>query len=398
MVTALVYSDKMNSQKKLPWEYVETLEKTGIFLNNRRDELILPEIEEKDILLGEAILDKQVVDIDGLKVVRVNDVVLEKIGNEFCLTNIDIGFKGILRRLGLSRFNKIVLGRFPPKLVKWENLETLDPEVKKLQLKVSHEKISELHPADIADLMEDLSHRERAIVFKSLDAEKAADTLEEAEPEVQKSVFSELRSERIAQILEHMAPDEAADLLLMFPDFKINEVLDFMNPQKAKEIRDISKYDKDIAGGLMTTEFVAVPVDYTIDQAVNFLREHHLKEHVHYLYVVDSENHLVGIVPVRDLIMHKADKKISEVMRKKIISVDESATKEDIGKLFTKYNLVSLPVVNQDNVLVGIITADDVLEIVSPKHWKKSFYYKKKKRAVRSENKTENKNGKQESK
>jgi magnesium transporter len=388
-VIALVYSDSMSSRKKLPWKYVETVEKTGMFLNANREDLILPELDEKDVLIGEMTLDKQVVDTDGLKVVRVNDIVLEKRGDDFCVTNIDVGFKGILRRLGLSKINKFVLGKMPPKLVQWENLESLNPDVKNLQLKVSHEKLDQLHPADIADLMEDLTHKERAIIFKTLDNEKAAHTLEEAEPEVQKSVFRELRSERIAEILHHMAPDDAVDLLQMFPKEKINEILELMHPEKATEIRKVALYDQNVAGGLMTTELVSIPEDYTIEQALAFFREHKFKEHIHYLYIVDKQNHLVGLVSLRDLIMHKLDAKLSDVMRKRIISVEETASKEDVGKLFTKYNLMSLPVVNQENVLVGVITADDVIELISPKQWKRSFYYKKKKKQQSLENKNE---------
>jgi magnesium transporter len=367
VVTDLVFKDKLGKLRKISWKYLDSLEKTGIFLNEEEKKLITFDVADSDTLLEDMILDQQVVDIDGLKMVRVNDVVLEKVDNEFCFISIDIGIKGILRRLGLSSLNKTLLSKQPQRQIKWENVESLNAQLKNIRLNVHHQKMAELHPADIADFIEDLSHKERALVFKGLDYEKAADTLEESEPNIQKSVVRHLKKERIARILESMAPDEAVDLLIMFPPDKINEFLCLMEPNKAEALKGILKYDKDLAGGIMSTEYVSVPKEYTADQAILLVREKSaILEKVHNLYVVDQDHHLLGVVSMKDLILNKADSRLEDIMIKKIIQVHTNATIRHIEALFKKYNLFSLPVVNEEKKLVGIITHDDIFDIVLP--------------------------------
>jgi magnesium transporter len=363
-ITDLVFKEK-GKLRRIPVKYLESLEKTGIFLNEVKDKLELFDVDmEKDMLLEDVILDQQVVDIDGQKVVRANDIVLEKIGDEFCFTSIDIGIKGIVRRLGLSKLNMTLLATVPQNLIKWENVETLRGQLKDIQLKVSHEKLARMHPADIADIVESLSHKERAIFFKSLDNEKAADTLEESEPDVQRSVVRHLKKDRIAQILENMTPDEAVDLLGLLPKEKIEEYLSKMEPTKALALRNIMRYEEDEAGGIMTTEYVSVPKDFTADQTINLLRENGPKvEQIHNLYVVDSVQHLLGRISMKDLLLNKGDAKVEDIMKKKIFKVNTEASAKDIQRLFKKYNLLSLPVVNSDNKLVGVITHDDIFDI-----------------------------------
>jgi magnesium transporter len=363
-ITDLVFKDH-GKLKRIPVKYLESLEKTGIFLNEVKDKLELFDVDmEKDMLLADVILDQQVVDIDGQKVVRANDIVLEKIGDEFCFTSIDIGLKGIVRRLGLSKLNMTLLATVPQNLIKWENVETLRGQLKDIQLKVSHEKLAKMHPADIADIVENLSHKERAIFFKSLDNEKAADTLEESEPDVQKSVVRHLKKDRIAQILENMTPDEAVDLLGLLPKDKIEEYLSKMEATKALALRNIMRYEEDEAGGIMTTEYISVPKDFTADQAINLLRENGPKvEQIHNLYVVDSVQHLMGRISMKDLLLNKGDARVEDIMKKKIFKVNTEASTKEIQRLFKKYNLLSLPVVNSDNKLVGVITHDDIYDI-----------------------------------
>ena len=366
-ITHLVF-EKKGQPWKIPWKYLDSVEKIGIFLSEELDKINLEDVKAEDMLLEDVILDQQVVDIDGLKMVRVNDIVLEKVGNDFCFTSIDIGFKGILRRLWLAKLNKTLFAKYPPNIIKWEGVETMNPHLKNIQLNVPQQKISQLHPADIANFIEDLSHKERAVIFKGLDNEKAADTLEESEPHIQKSVVRHLKKERIAKILESMAPDEAVDLLLMFPHNKINEFLCLIDSQKAKVIKKILKYDTNAAGGIMTTEYVSVPKDYTTDQTIQLVREKgSLLEQTHYLYVVDSEHHLMGVISMKDLLLNKGEAKLADIMKKRVIHVRTNATARVIQGLFKKYNLLSLPVLDNEKKLVGIITHDDIFDIALPK-------------------------------
>jgi magnesium transporter len=367
-ITHLVFRDRDGQMKKLSWKHLESLEKTGIFLNDTKEEIVVLPIEDTDMLLEDVILDQQVVDIDGLKLVRANDIVLDKVDNDFCFTGIDIGIKGITRRLGLSRLNMTLLSNVPQRLIKWENVESMNPTLKNIQLNVPQQKLGEIHPADLADFIETLSHKERAIIFKSLDLDKAADALEETQPDIQKSVVRHLKKDRIAKILENMVPDEAVDLLALFPKEKVSEFLTIMECNKAQVLKNIMNYDSDVAGGIMTTEYFSVPEDFTTDQAIQLLRENSSKfEQIHILYVVDKEHRLVGRVSMKDLLLNKADTKIVNIMKRKYFKVGTEASARDIQHLFKKYNLLSLPVVNKENRLVGIITHDDIFDIVLPR-------------------------------
>jgi len=368
IITHLVFKDRDGKTKKISRKYLESLEKVGIFLNDTKDKIETPETEETDMLLEDVILDQQVVDIDGLKLVRANDIVLDKVDNDFCVTSLDIGIKGITRRLGLGKLNQTMLASTPQKLIKWENVESMNPTLKNIQLKVPQQRLGEIHPADLADFIETLSHKERALIFKNLDYEKAADALEETEPHIQKSVVRHLKKDRIAKILESMVPDEAVDLLALFPKEKVSELLCMMEPNKAQVLKNIMHYDSDVAGGLMTTEYISVPQDYTADQAINLLRENSSKfEQVHVLYVVDINHRLVGRVAMKDLLLNKADAKIADFMKKRYFKVASDATARDVQRLFKKYNLLSLPVVDSENRLLGIITHDDIFDIVVPR-------------------------------
>lgn len=318
------------------------------------------------------ILDMQIVDTEGMKVVRVNDILLSVKDEKFCVTSVDVGFKGFLRRLGLANADTMPIARnIKEKIIPWEFVAPLEVDKKKIHLNIPKQKLSKLHPADLADILEDLSHRERAMIFRSLDSDFAAKTLIESEPEVQKSAFKTLKPDKIAEIMEEMLPEEAADLIALMPKRTASEILGLISPLDAKDIKEIMQYGQDTAGGLMSTSYIAISKESTVDEVIQYLRDISPDSHnIYYIYVVGKDNVLKGVLSLRDLIVSKPHEIIENIMFKNIISVNVTTKKESIANLISKYSLLALPVVNKLGQLEGIIRSDLVLELVMPKNWK----------------------------
>jgi len=373
-VTAIVY--KANGDKvKIPWKLVDSLNK-NVYLHVKKNTLVPEKINPNDILLAEHILDKQLIDVDGLKVIRVNDIIMAKVYDKFSVVSVDAGIRGFIRRLGVD----IPFVKGNPNIIPWEFVEPLQAD-KDLKLKVSRHKIAKLHPADIADLLEELSPKERATVIGSLDDQTAARTLVESEPDIRKSVFDNIKTLRIAAVLEKMSFDEAADLLSLMPDERASEILKLTNPEFSAKIYEVLGYSAGSAGRIMTPEFIAVPEDYTAEQTISTLRELMPKaEHAYYIYVVNKESKLVGVLSMRELVTSHPSRKIAEFMNNRVIKVLDKDPKEEAAKLIVKYNLMVLPVVDKFDHLIGIITMDDVLANVVPRSWRKISYKKIRKR------------------
>ncbi len=333
--------------------------------------------EDCDILLSETLLDKQIIDTDGLKVIRVNDVLLTKTDDKLCITAVDVGTRGLLRRLGVEDLLSPIIEKVGNKLIAWEYVEPLNmyaegSACQNIQLKIPRSKLAEVHPADIADLMEELSHKERAMVFNALDSQTAAETLAEAAPEVQQSVVKNVKKSKLAEIFEHLAPDEAVNLISVLQKRVANELLGLIKPEKAKKIKELVEYDKDFAGSMMNPTFTSVPNYYTADQTIKYLRKIMVTaQHIFYVYVVDKDDNLVGVLSLRSLILAQPNDLVETFMRGKVISIDAKAPKKDAAKTILKYNLLALPVVSETGKLLGVVTIDDVLEKVAPSEWKK---------------------------
>jgi len=363
-VIALTYASE-GRKKKVSWQFVAAINK-GVQLKVKRENLSFLNINDSDISLKDNILDKQLIDINGLKVVRVNDIILSKAEDKFVVTSVDVGMKGFVRRLGLGVEAK------GSNIIPWEYVEPLQSDSKDLRLKVSRHKLSTLHPADIADIMEELSHHDRAVVFTSLDDKTAAETLLELKPEVRSSVFRGIKSKRVATILEKIPADEAADLLSVLSEGKANELLNLMNPETVKNIMELLEYPEESAGRVMSTDFIAITENFSVQETIEKLREiAPSTENIFYLYVVDQAGHLVGVLSLRQLIISQPNIQVSEIMEKDVIKINTEATKEEAAKIIFKYNLLALPVTNPNNELEGIITVDDVLGAYAPKEWKK---------------------------
>ena len=332
-------------------------------------------------LLERDLLDQQVIDINGRKVVRVNDVELlidvqkeaGKVPPVLRVHSVDVGARGAVRRLLRGVAPRIalhaLLQRIPPRSIPWNFVDVIETDpARRVKLKISHDGLAKLHPADIADIVEDLAPDEREAVFETLDHETAAEALEEVEPKVQKAIVESLDSERAADIVEEMDPDAAADLLGDLPEERTEQILVQMEPQERQEVVELLEHKEETAAGLMTTEFLALPVTATMQNAVDSMR--HFEggvESVSTIYLVDSHGTLVGAVPLAKLVLAEASTPMRSLTQEPLVLTHEGAEDKEVAELFDKYNLLTLPVVDQHNKLRGVITSDDVISMLRAK-------------------------------
>jgi magnesium transporter len=357
------------ARRLIPWSRVRSFEAREVALKDAREDLATEPAEDDRVWLARDVLDKQIVDTDGRRVVRVNDLQLSPVRGRMLVVGVDIGGRGLLRRLGMEDLGKGLARAanrdWAQKLIAWDAVDTVESNLESVKLRITHQKLSKMHPADIAEVADRLSHKQRDAIFASLNDEIAADTLQEMDAEDQVEVLERLDLDRAADILEEMDPDEAADLLADLPEEKAEALLKRMEHDEAEDVEELLAYEEDTAGGLMTTEFVTVKESLTAAQAINQLRKLEPEaESIYYIYVVDAEEHLVAVLSLRDLIVASPRKPVSEFMNSNVISVQLDASHEDVAEVIRKYNLLAVPVVDDNNHLEGIVTVDDVMDTV----------------------------------
>lgn len=353
------------------WEDVDHINKE-IKLKVKFDDIEEYKLKKRDIKLVEEVLDKQVVDLEGKKIRRINDLQLSTTRGYYRLIGVDISFKGILRRLGLEKIASSLKINLHEDYISWMDVDVLESDISRLKLKVPEYSLKKLHPADIAEIVDQLSINDSINVLNSLDEEVAADALEEISPERQVSLFEEMETKRAADLLEEMSPDDAADLIGELSDERAQELLELMDPEEAKDVESLLIYPEDTAGGIMTTEFASVKEGLTARETLNALREMAKEvESIYYIYILSNFNSLVGVMSLRELLLADPEQKIAEVMHRDIISVDVMEEEHDVAKKIAKYNLLALPVVKDENKIQGVVTVDDAIDIVLPTAWKK---------------------------
>ena len=335
-------------------------------------------------LLERDLLDQQVIDINGRKVVRVNDVDLvvdppkapgpnESARAVLRVISVDVGARGAVRRLlrGVAPRAALhaLLGKIPPRTIPWNFVDLIETDpARRVKLKISHDGLAKLHPADIADIVEDLAPDERQAVFQTLDENVAAEALEELEPKVQKSIVESLDSGRAADIVEEMRPDLAADLLGDLSEDRTEQILVQMEPEERQEVVELLEHGEETAAGRMTTEFLALPVTATVQNAVDSMR--HFEggvEAVSTIYLVDSHGTLVGAVPLAKIVLADPPTPMLSLTQEPLIRSQEGVGENEVAELFDKYNLLMLPVVDEHNKLTGVITSDDVISMLRAK-------------------------------
>jgi magnesium transporter len=374
-VTGLVVETDRRRQIFLPWSDVASFDATGATLNTSMIDLSKYTQRPNELLLQTDLQDKQIVDIDGHKVVRVNDLRLDEIEGKLHLVAVDVGATGLLRRLGIEGpFNVLArnLSRtMPERYIDWEDVDPLESSIASIRLRVPHGGLRELHPADLASIIDDLAPRDRAGVLASLDDEAMADVIEEMEPDTQVEVLEDLEPEHAADILEEMSPDDAADLIADLSDVARAEILPLMEHEEAHEVQQLLRYPETSAGGTMTTEYIAIPAELTAAQTIERLRELEPDaETIYYTYVVDDAGRLVGVLSLRDLIVARPEAHVREFMREDPVAVRVLADRDEVAQVVARYNLLAVPVVDDDGRLVGIVTVDDAIETVLPSGWR----------------------------
>lgn len=330
---------------------------------------------ENEVLLAKDVLDNQLIDVDGKRVVRVNDVQIIEVGGEWRVSGADVSLQGFLRRLmpkGFYGSSKVV------EVIDWADVGYLatDTASATVKLKSSKDKLSRLHPVEIAQLAESLSPIHRTEIVESLDDEIAADTLEGMSTENQARILEDMDEERAADILEEMSPDDAVDVLGEMDEEKAQELFDLMEDEEKADVAELLAYEHDTAGGLMTTEFIVFPKTLTVAQAIARLREMaETPAMIYYLYVVEEENSwkLVGLITLRSLILADPTLPLAEVMRENFQFAHPSDDAEETAQKIAEYNLLALPVIDDLGEIAGIVTVDDAMEILLPKNLQRSL-------------------------
>jgi len=361
---------------RIPWQDIILFNKRIIAAQTYGDALSAYDLKADDLCAVRDILDKQIVDVNGAKVVRVKDIKLEGYEAEAVLIAIDVGIRGILRRLGVERkgedFLKVFKATLPFNLISWNYLEPLQPKLASIALTVPRQMLSELHPADIADIISRVSLQEGAAFLKNLDVDVAAETLSELSPETQAGIIKDLDAEKASDIIEMMSPDEAADVLGDLPAEKAKEILERIEKEGAKDIQELLSHEEDTAGGIMTNEFLAYPPGLTVRETLERFRKDALDlETVYYVYVMDEQERLSGAVSLRELVMSDPEAKLSDIMETKLKTITPDEDQKVAAKIISKYNLLALPVIDTDGALLGIVTVDDIVDRLLPPEAKK---------------------------
>jgi CBS domain-containing protein/sporulation protein YlmC with PRC-barrel domain len=355
----------------LPWEKIIQIEPRLSFSEKELSD-VKTSLPEKDIiLLREEVMDKQIVDTFGAKVVRVNDLHFLRVDSRLRLVHVDVGFRGLMRRVGWEKIVDQALRWFfsyvlPNQFISWKYVQLLSGSGL-LHLSVSQKKLSHLHPADLADIIEDLSGRERSAIFHALDAETAAEALEEIDPKIQKALIETIPVEKASDIVEEMSPSDAADLLGDLPEERAEEILEGMEQDKAEDLRELLVHPDETAGGLMTTAYLTLSPGVTIETALARLKaEAPNLDIMDYIFVVDDEEVLLGVVSIRDLLTAQSHQTLSEIQPARVVSVKPDEDQNEVVEAFAKYGFRALPVVDERGHLKGVIGFRSVLEVLAP--------------------------------
>ncbi|MGI9105071.1 MAG: magnesium transporter MgtE N-terminal domain-containing protein [Pyrinomonadaceae bacterium] len=354
----------------LPRTRIAKFDESGAQLNFDLLDLRDFKRREGEVLLARDVLDKQLIDVDGKRVVRVNDVQLIEVNGELRVTGADVSLQGLWRRLAPAGF---MGSRRPVEVIDWADVGYLATGAATVQLKSSRDKLARLHPVEIARLAESLSFHQSAELVAALDDETAAETLEEMHEDNQARIIGDMDKERAADILEWMSPDEAADVLGDLPQETAADLLSRMEGEEKTDVAELLHYEDDTAGGLMTNEFITLPKGLTVGASLARLREMaETPNMIYYLYVVETEGSwkLSGVIALRSLILADPAAPLEDVMRDEYQHAHTDDSAKEVAQKIAEYNLLALPVLDDLDEIVGIVTVDDAMELLLPKGWR----------------------------
>jgi magnesium transporter len=354
------------------YDQVRDLSLDGIFL---KDEKLTPYHSDEYMLrIHRDLLDQQIIDALGRKVVRVNDVTFEirtEPGYRYLnVLEVDIGVRSIVRRLFQGVLPPALVRRMQrpisPNSIGWEHCNIVEPDPqRRLRLNISNQMLEKMHPADLADIVEDLSPEDREAIIENIDAEVAAEALSEMDPDVQASILESLETEKAAEIIEEMSPDEAAHALAELEEETSSEILDEVTEEMKTEVSELIEYREHTAGFLMSTEYVAVADDATVQAAIEALKsDEELLESLNTIFLLDAEGRLTGAVPLAKLFIAPGAALLRSLALNTLLQVPVHEAENRVTEIFDKYNVLTLPVVDEQRRLAGVITADDIISVL----------------------------------
>jgi magnesium transporter len=331
--------------------------------------------EDQALHLVRDLFDKQIVDVDGRKVERINDIEVANTGGSLRIVAADIGVSGLLRRLGVAKFAHELVDRVPRRMITWDNVAPIaDTHPFSIRLSISENRLGRFHPSELAEIISELSANDAARVFGSLDDETAADALEHLDHDKQKTLVEDLGTGRAADIIEEMDSDDAADLLGELPAEQQAELLAEMEPQTAGGLRDLVKYDPDTAGGLMTTDYMWIYPHRTVTATIAKIREVGPKsEFIYYLYVINEREKLLGVLSLRTLLLALPTGFIEKLMRTDLVSAVPDTPAKEVAAMIARYDLLAVPVLDDDGKMLGIVTVDDAIDVIIPEQIARSL-------------------------
>ncbi|MBA4370765.1 MAG: magnesium transporter [Coriobacteriaceae bacterium] len=373
-VTSLAFVGPDKTPFMLSWrKYVAEFDGDHVALTVPAADIRFSYLQPTEVLLSRDLLNKQIVDTQGMKVVRVNDLKLSESRNQLRLLGAEVGARGILRGISPALERTVdllarLVGRpdgLPENIIAWNYMDLLDRDLSHVRLSVTHKRLHELHPADIADVLEQLGPAQRAMVFEHLDNAAAAEAISELEDELQADVIDDLGEARASDILEIMDPDDAADIIGDLPYDKAEALLRLMGVSEAREVRKLLGYKEKTAGGIMTPEVTKVTEGMTVGAVIDHLRKDAAEnESIYYVYVTDDDGRLTGVLSLRDLIVSAPETAVSDIAERDLFMVDPDDDQEDVAEMMAKYDLLALPVVDERGRVLGIVTVDDALDVL----------------------------------
>ncbi len=327
-------------------------------------------------LLSQHLLDKKIVDINGKQVVRVDDLRIAELAGEYRVVAVETGPLAKFRRMrcvGLGKLlYKLLKKDYEDRVLMWDDVESLEMVNNNLQISVPYKKLSTLHPADLADILENLDANSRKQVFESLDEDLAADTLEEIEPEYKGSIIKELSEVKAAEVLENMPNDEIADILDELDDEEREKILVNLETEDAEEVKELLNYKDETVGSIMSKDFISFNLDITIGEIIEILRETELEEdELNSIFIKDEDEKVIGIVTLRDLILNKSEVKVKEIMNENTNIISHDVDIDEAIEIAAKYDLLAIPVVNDRDELIGVVNTHDLIDEILYPMWKK---------------------------
>lgn len=371
VVTGFILRSSREQNLFLPCKGISIIDEDTYVANIAVNNLQAYKPHGGELLLNSALMDKQVVDTNGARIRRINDLQFLQAHQGLYLVHVDVGFRGLTRRVGLTKtMDKLLQMLFdytlPDQLISWKFVQPLSsPDL--LRLNIAQSRLSQIHPADLADILEDLNIHQRAAVFQALDKETAAETLEETDPKIQVSLITDLNTAQASDIIEEMSLSEATDLLADLPKAKAEGILKEMEKDIAEDVKELLAHPETEAGGMMTTSFLSFRPNVIVRQAMETIRrEGEDVDSLYYVYITDEEERLLGVVGLRDLLLASPDATLADIMDKRIISVKLDDKEKTIADHFAKYGVTAIPVVDDAEKLQGTIMFKNLLEIVAP--------------------------------